>query len=559
MEILKKLVQFSKNNSILIFIFSWFLAVETYIWFSSKRFPGLNPSESFMAYLAAKNFVKYSILNLHFLDDYSTSSIAAAHPFLSTHSPNIQTFVSYILYKIGLHTISSQSFFTIFPLGIGLYYMYLTIKEYTYNKKLALITLILAVLSYKTVLMFGYCLFRSFSWIVVFAPLYYLKKYDLTGKNRFFWSGVIFYFLLSYFDYIIAAFVTILIILFKLFKFYKNISIKGLLKYFILGAFSSFLIHQVIVMSALGFNLYRNDFYLNLLNRLTGNPSRNILQNYYDSNGIVFFGVPGKLPLSQALLRVLNSLTAQFGFLVVFSISIMLTSILVKSALYIFSKLQKYKISIESRFFLCFSVATFIPTLIFSVNMMQIYANKDIFAPFFVFCVLIGLGILFYKIFRHIYSLVKAKKLFTGISFGLITSLIILNFLLVNFVYIKVINPIKPLPASNVLTKYKGHSFATNYISSYVNYFTDEWVNNAWAIDPNNPDISIRFFNNYLFEKDKLINSQKYQNPEYLFIVANPYSPEAAIFMNSEQIFKQYKLVEKGENFWIFDMKKSNY
>ncbi|MBI4243931.1 MAG: hypothetical protein HY606_07565 [Planctomycetes bacterium] len=206
----------------------------------------------------------------------------------------------------------------------------------------------------------------------------------------------------------------------------------------------------------------------------------------------------------------------------------------------------------EVRFFVAFSVSTILTSLIFHIYVGGMFI-KDLL-PFFIFPVSIGGGILLSSLITNIRMATEHPGLCRKVISCIVLVFIIIYLMRLNYVHLTKDVPVEPLPGSQILHKYKGHSFVTNYWDSYINYFTDEWAIMVWAsVDENSVD---KFLNNddHLFEKDRFTNRERYSHPDFLFFYRK--NENAVGRDDPERIFKDYPLVEKGRDFWIFDLRK---
>ena len=143
------------------------------------------------------------------------------------------------------------------------------------------------------------------------------------------------------------------------------------------------------------------------------------------------------------------------------------------------------------------------------------------------------------------------------IIISLLLVFVVGNLIKINYKNVTEYLPIQQMPGSKVLHKYKNHSFVSNFHGTYVNYFTDYW---ARMSSPSNPENFLKD-NRYAWEKDIITNKEKYGTPSFAFIL-NFVDPHCTMNIDmdkyQEKIFKDCLLVEKGEGFWIFDLRKTD-
>jgi len=519
-----------KEKQLLTIFFIIYFCIEIFMWLTAKGFPAMKDyGESYFTYLAGKNFLNYGLIHTGFIHDFATSSTKAAHPFYYTHFGDFDIFLSYFLQKIGITSIKYHFLIASAVLSAGLFYMYLTIKEFS-NKNIAMISLYFSLFLYKSTLIFGLDFHRSWCWILIFAPIYYLKKHEQFPQKKYFEAGIFFYFLMTYFDYVLTAYLTLILIFLKIFGSLKQISAKKLVLYISLGILPSFLLHQAAVIHALGWGIYLTDFKFNFLSRIFGNIPFASLQNFYDQNGIVFWGVNYKVNAVYVFGLTFFSLLKTHGFFLIFALAILF-------ALVFQDKIKK-RFNPEYNLYLSFVLAAILISFIFKLNIIQVYLN---ISPFWVFSIIIGAGILFYSLFWAIKNSFLTKN-YKKFAFLLILTMILLGEAGIACSIFSQIAPPKPMPASQILSKYRGKSFVTNGSSTgYINYFTDEWVK---------LDIDREF----LFEKDKLSNAKKYSRPDYYLLIYLEKNPDFSVMKKYFYLKNNFPVQEKGKGYWIFKL-----
>jgi len=83
-----------------------------------------NCGETFGALHHVDNYNIYGF-RLGLLEDFSTSPVINAHPYLYTHNVNIGSIIYVLLESVGITSINAKIYFTIFISLIGLIYIYL--------------------------------------------------------------------------------------------------------------------------------------------------------------------------------------------------------------------------------------------------------------------------------------------------------------------------------------------------------------------------------------------------------------------------------------------------
>lgn len=503
-------------------------------------------------FLAGKNFLKHGLLHLHFLQDFATSSSNLAHPCHYTHNPDFPIFYSYILQRIGINSFPAQNFIMIFILGLGLFYMFLAIRDYAGNERPALLVLAVAVFDYAGVLVNGLQIYRGWIWLLLFANLYYIRKYAFGNKKRHLCLGIFFYFLTAYYDYVYAFFITIIIIILNIGGFYNHsIKWRRLLAYIAISILPAFFIHAAFVIWAVGFKVYLKDFMFTFSNRLLHNIDRAALADFYSSNAIVLWGYEYQGSVFKSLIPdILLKLDYVYGIgnisiLISFSL-FCITRILLKNKF-----LEQFRITYkEAKFYVAILTSMVLTCVLFSKHIIAVYIGP--FVPFFVFFVTIGSGVFLSTLLNYFKGITGIGLKITAAASCILLLMFMGQMALKTRQHLTKDMPIKSLPGYKALPKYRSHSFVTNFQSPYINYFTDEWAKISW-IGGTTAEDYIRNID-YVFERDKLLNSQVYENPEFLFI-ANTSGPYPGVF-DPEATFGRYPLVEKGEDFYIFDLRK---
>lgn len=569
------LQKLNRNHFIVGGLFLIFFVSEVSLWIATGGFPDMvEGGETHYTYLFGKNFVKYGLVKLRFLPDGATSSSEEAHPYHYIHMPTFPIFFTYILQEAGIRSLPTHIFIMIFILGLGLFYLYLTVKEYTKNEQTALFVLAVSVFSYSGVLVWGLDLFRSWTWLIIFGPLYHLGKYE-SGKKKFhFWIGLFFYFLMAYYEYTLVAFLTLVIFFFKVFRFYKKLSWKHLFAYIVLGTVPALLLHQVCVIWAIGFDNFLKDLSLTYAKRIGGGISSYQMNEFYVSNRVMLW--PSNYPKAglgnslKILFYIMKGRIYHYGMTYMsvltmfFSIStiklLIEESFLIRRVFLAFwIKTKPFFSSLKIRndntkFLLVFFVATLLICLIFASYINTMHNRKEGSKPLLVFTMSIGGGILLSSLFSTILHSIKNKSKKRIIVSGVLLMLVVSLLIKVNYVDLTKRYVVRSLPGYKVLAEYKNHTFVTNFVGSIINYFTDERAIMTFFIG-NNPKLAGEYICDMtcLFEKDRIISKEKYQNPDFLFITSRSYAQEVS---GPEEIFRQYPLVEKGEDFWIFDLRE---
>jgi hypothetical protein len=282
------------------------------------------------------------------------------------------------------------------------------------------------------------------------------------------------------------------------------------------------------------------------------------MKKFYDANSILLWGYPKAIKWDFFLVSLRGVLYERLGAVSVNAVAACLSGCLIYL---VFPKRSMPRFFVERertiKFFAVVSLAAIAVTALLQKQVYYYYVTS--FAPFLIFPMCIGLGVL-------AYLLIDALKTVRPSGIGGPAALVLCSALLAFVVTDKIVlknysqitedMPVRSLPAYDALAKYKGKSFVTNYMPHYTSYFTGEWSNMVLAVPAyyyeNFAGNMTGYITNseYLFERDKFVNRQKYENPDLVFIADIPPFPHVK---NPELAFFRYPLVEKGDRFWIFD------
>lgn len=513
---------------------------ELFLWHKTAGFPSaLDQAEPFLSYLSAGNFDRLGVWNLRFLEEYATSSSVEAHPYFYTHNGNFPTFISLILLKLGISSLPVQNLLIIPVFLLGLWYLYAAIRSWV-NPLAGLAVLTIVATNYLGSLAFGFNLYRAWAWLLIWATLYHFKtSQERTGQLKKIHLRIagIFLFLTVYYEYSLALFLVMIIIAAKALGSYK-ISWMEVFKFIVLYALSSFLLHLFLVAWALGWPVALKDLVFTLTNRAFGYPPREALQRFYDTHGIVLWGYPSFNPFSRSTFLLWKDQLRQIEM--IFGKGIMLlVSGWVTIGIWQWIKFHRTRELREIRLVLSLALATFIVFLLMPAHFYYLYLVSMPFTIFFIDTVR---GITLVKLGEFAGRRIKA-------GLRVLLSLIFVGYF-IWIVYAQYNNARnftpQPFPASDVLHKYRGYSFITNYQPAYVHYFTREWAYIVgWYAGP----ISEPFKSPYIFEGDKLNNPSKYAYPDFLLWI-NVYG-----IPFPRHLLNKYPLIEQGEDFAIIDLR----
>lgn len=556
-------MKIKRNWFIVIGLLIIYFIFEISVWIATDGFPSIvEQTESYSTYRIGKNYFDQGIINLKFVDDCTINPSDEAHPYYYTHQPNFPNYFSYILIALGIHSMPSQILVMILIFGLALFYMYLTVKEYTKSEQLALLILAISVFSYASVIAFGLNIIRGWTWFVIFAPLYHFKKYASNKSKVHFLIGLIFYFSTMYYDYVIALYFTLVFLLLKIFGFFEELSWKVIIKYMILGTIPPFLLHKLFLIWAIGLDTFIQDFMLTISNRVLGGSAWDDIetQSFYASKGIVYSrGVSAGQNISNMINPVIRDLSHLFGKINFF----------IPVILFLFSGiillLKRVKNSITFKFFqidnlelIKFFMVFFAPMILFAfIKYIVGYFFHGLVLPLVVFPVTIGFGVFLSLLLSNLSISIKAQSKTRFIISSIIVILVVGQFFYTQYIHLTKSFPVKSMPGYEVLPKYRNRSFSTNLPASYIYYFTNQWVKSLWSpLSAHDYDVH-EFIENtdFMLARDAFTNKEKYKQPDFLFIGDLGLFPKIT---NPEKTFIEYSLVEKGQDFWIFDLRKKN-
>jgi hypothetical protein len=310
------------------------------------------------------------------------------------------------------------------------------------------------------------------------------------------------------------------------------------LRFVIFSMLPAFLIHSWLVVWALGWQVYLKDLAYSLANRAFGWPGRESLQQFYDKHGIVLWGYPGFNLFDRSTFMLLKDgirrIETTFGRGIIF-----LALGWAGVSIWRWAKFGRDRELKLEKTILVFFLATFLIFIMIPAHFYYLYLVSMPLLIFFMdtvrgvtLAILIKKSCRYAKIWQHIFFLVvligySGWTMYTqykGVT---------------HFVQ-------NPFPASDVLHKYRGHSFITNYQPAYVHYFTKEW---AYIVGWYGKPIVEPFESPYIFERDKLDNPQKYRHPDFFLWIDTYNIPFPFYLLN------RYPIVELGEDFAIVDLR----
>lgn len=172
----------------------------------------LDCGETYEAYVAARNLVRFGWAMSGGLFDFATSPEPAAHPMLYTHNPTLGHFVLAGLFALGIRDVHAETAWLTVPFLLGMLYLYLAVWRVTGSRLLAGLCLLNASSLYLLVALWGFHADRVWSWMLTWGVTYHLKAWG-ERKNSLHLCLVILYLAVSFaIDYPFALFLGSLVI-----------------------------------------------------------------------------------------------------------------------------------------------------------------------------------------------------------------------------------------------------------------------------------------------------------------------------------------------------------
>lgn len=585
-----------RAQQIALLILGMVLVFELYFWFKTDGMPNIqDQSEAFTSYMAARNLERYGLLDLHFLEDYATSSSPEAHPYHYTHNQDFPFYYSYILLKLSIDSISYQNLTAILILLIGLWYMYKA-TSIAANPAAGLAVLAVGATDYMGTLAFGLNLHRSWTWLIFFGALYHLLAgHKASGIKRrlHFGASMAFIFATTYFDYQIAILLVLSVLLLRAFRVYER-SWKTTFIFALVPAVLAWSVHAALVVWAVGSEVFLKDLRYTITNRILGTPSREFLENFYSEHSLVLWGYPNLTPdlikdyigifrervdslfgrfalylglswLAAAIAYLIYRLTQQlprrwhpwrhqarktrasipFWLRRVIGI-ILLPFRIIRRLATDAGELWRVggpELSSAARFLMAILIATLATSVLLLQHSFLVFVGP--FLPFFVLLFSVMLGITLWALFKVGFaSLNKRYQYIYSFSLAVIAIIFTISMVGVRWQNYQD-NPPNSFGSAALLDKYRNYPTVTTYIASYVNYFTEEWVNLAgWHGEP----LQAPFSSKYMFERDRVDNLDKYNYPAYVVLQAAHHQP----LPDTSLIRGQFQVVETGDDYLIF-------
>jgi hypothetical protein len=288
------------------FLASWALIALTLsiLWLDARGQNFLNCDmecgETALAVRAAVEFANHG-LKFGLLENLGTIEA----PMLYTHSVNLGSMSLVLLEALGVHDFSYQALLPLFAYGLGLYYVFLTVRAVTHSDLCALLTLLMFATTYWAVGAFAFNALRAWHTLAFFAVTYHSIQVAsgsrLSRQKIGLGCGAFIAFGCGYDFWVICLFVALTILVF----FSDNLRLRNLLmRASLISLFFGlpFAVRQLHIAYFLGFTYWYHDFIYSVAikvpyaTKLISIPSIEEIDAYYRSQGVLR---PPALPTSS--------------------------------------------------------------------------------------------------------------------------------------------------------------------------------------------------------------------------------------------------------------------
>jgi hypothetical protein len=226
-------------------------------------------------------------------------------PMLYTHSVNLGSLTLVLLEALGVHDFSYQALLPLFAYGLGLYYVFLTVRSVTRSDLCALIALLVFATTYWAAGAFAFNALRAWHITAFFAVTYHSIHFAsgsrLLRHKIGLACGAFIAFCCGYDFWFVCLFVALTILLFYSHELsLRHLFLKGSSIGFFFGL--PFLLRQAHIVYALGAAYWYQDFIYSVAikvpyaTKLISIPSIEEIDAYYRSLGI---SRPFALPTSS--------------------------------------------------------------------------------------------------------------------------------------------------------------------------------------------------------------------------------------------------------------------
>jgi hypothetical protein len=256
--------------------------------------------ETALAIRAAVEFANHG-LKFGLLENLGTLEA----PMLYTHSVNLGSMSLVLLEALGIRDFSYQVFLPLFAYGLGLYYVFLTVRVVTRSDLCALLTLLLFATTYWAVGAFALNTLRAWHTLAFFAVTYHSIQIasgsHLSRQKVGLVCGAFIAFGCGYDFWVICLFVSLSVLVFSSEEpRLRHVLMRGTL----IGLFFGlpFALRQLHIAYSLGFGYWYQDFVYSVAikvpyaTKLIAIPSIEEIDAYYRSQGVLR---PPALPTSS--------------------------------------------------------------------------------------------------------------------------------------------------------------------------------------------------------------------------------------------------------------------
>ena len=506
--------------------------------------------ETFDSLQYVSNYELYG-LKYNLVQDLATSSQIEAHPYLYTHNSNIAGYFFTILEILGFKSIWVKQLFTLMIFGLGLFFVYLSVSQYTNSRLTGLITLLLFCSDYEHILTFSLNSLRSWHWFALFGLVFYIKPIIDSHKTRGLINTRIFLqfllfacitFLIGYDFWITGIFLVLSFFIFFSERplFAKSTLINMFVVCFLLV--TPFIIRQFQIISVLGIDFWIKDIFYSaaiktsFLNHIFPITNINDIDKFYELNNVLRPPATQAQSIQQNLFTLRDMLLnigiptyGSFSFIIgfiscLFSIFLSICSIIFRNKNFIvdLQKGSKFLINLDSiKFYAAICLGICLGIAFFSPLSLHIYIKHEF--PLIAAIFLIPKA---YIVSSFVHYLIKGNNPFSKINKKQILASICIVLVVIDHLLVQYdnFNAKKPIDISwiDTIKDMKGETFAVSWIPSSVSVFTHTW---AVGIKSDKQDDAFRRIENggtfqredfLLFgEQDADTDLQKYLSPSF--------------------------------------------
>jgi hypothetical protein len=251
--------------------------------------PVSNVEELTLMYTAAQNFITHGFLQSLFLQDLSTSSRAADHPYVYNHMPPGPDIFIAVMLKVtgGSYRLVRLVFWAVFLSGMVCYFRF---------GELVLQGFGVTGAGYAIILLSPYMILHKFddplyapAPLLMFLPLLTLQAYYRTGR----WGYLTLTLGVGLVSAVYLDYLTLLVVGWCWALLYFTQLMQLRLRHLVAFAgviVGGFVLHLVQNFLYLGQELFFRELGMTISNRITGLPTKEELKGFYQAHGLVHHG-----------------------------------------------------------------------------------------------------------------------------------------------------------------------------------------------------------------------------------------------------------------------------